>query len=155
DAREYVKMCYLANRDEITRTTFFANSLNDLSRRFGASEKAGMPYLTLSDLRQTVDLKATRHRLDGPPDPDNDVEAAPREVLLKALMNREIGALGPGPSLGDRAPDFALATDDGRARVDLAGLLGRRPVVMIFGNYTSPEFRNEAGTLEKLYRRYR
>lgn len=153
--REYPRMKYLAHRDQITRFTFFADAIDDVDSRYTASEKEGLPYLALSDLRQTVDLKARRQAEVTPPDPDGDFETAPRETLLRALMNREIGALGPGPSLGDRAPDFTLATDDGLARVSLTGLLGKRPVVLIFGNYSSPVFRNEAGTLEKLYHRYR
>ena len=38
-------------------------------------------------------------------------------------------------NLGDRAPDFTLATRDGASRVRLSDLRGR-PVVLVFGSYT-------------------
>ena len=39
-------------------------------------------------------------------------------------------------NIGDPAPDFSLMTTDKSARVDLATLRGREPVVLVFGSYT-------------------
>ncbi len=37
---------------------------------------------------------------------------------------------------GDPAPDFTLATLDGKQQVTLSGFRGKRPVALIFGSYT-------------------
>jgi hypothetical protein len=39
-------------------------------------------------------------------------------------------------SVGDEAPDFALATLDKTAQVQLSSLRGKQPVVLVFGSYT-------------------
>jgi Spy/CpxP family protein refolding chaperone len=54
----------------------------------------------------------------------------------------------PGPQIGDAAPDFTLTKPDG-AQVTLASMKGR-VVVLVFGSYSAPTFRNRAAALEKL-----
>ena len=127
DSEEFPRMNFLGRRDQITRFTFFADALDELEGRYRASEKEGTPYLTLSDLRQIVDLRARQSGQVSPPDPNGDFETAPRATLFKALMNREIGVLAPGPSLGDRAPDFMLADRRRPGPVGPAGAAGATP----------------------------
>ena len=43
---------------------------------------------------------------------------------------------------------------DGSEEVTLAKLVGSKPVVLIFGNFTCGPFRSQAGNVEKLFRRY-
>lgn len=38
--------------------------------------------------------------------------------------------------VGDTAPDFTLATSDGKRKVTLSSFRGQRPVALIFGSYT-------------------
>ena len=152
---EYSRMIFLGTRDLITRNAHFADAISLVEKAYEDSVKEGLPYLSSSDLRGTVDLSAKLKSLMAIPDIDGDFERAPKATLSRALVNREIGAVPVGPSLGDRAPDFTLPTEDGRVRMSLSKLLGKRPLVLIFANYTSPSFRVEAGTLEKLYQRYR
>jgi hypothetical protein len=38
--------------------------------------------------------------------------------------------------VGDMAPDFKLATLDGKQQVTLSSFRGKRPVALIFGSYT-------------------
>ena len=38
--------------------------------------------------------------------------------------------------VGDPAPDFALATYDKKASVQLSSFRGQKPVVLVFGSYT-------------------
>ena len=38
--------------------------------------------------------------------------------------------------VGDAAPDVSLVAPDGSKRVAMASLIGRRPLVLIFGSYT-------------------
>ena len=53
-----------------------------------------------------------------------------------------------GPAIGASAPDFTLTKPDG-AQVSLASMKGR-VVVLVFGSYSAPTFRNRAAALEKL-----
>lgn len=47
-----------------------------------------------------------------------------------------LAELDESPAVGDRAPDFTLAAPDGEATVTLSKLVGRKPVVLVFGSYT-------------------
>ncbi|MBW1945828.1 MAG: hypothetical protein JRJ51_23805 [Deltaproteobacteria bacterium] len=40
------------------------------------------------------------------------------------------------PKKGDVAPTFTLKTLDGEKEFDIARLLGRKPIILIFGSYT-------------------
>jgi Spy/CpxP family protein refolding chaperone len=53
-----------------------------------------------------------------------------------------------GPAVGDAAPDFTLTKIDG-AQVNLASMKGR-VIVLVFGSYSAPTFRNRAAAMEKL-----
>jgi thiol-disulfide isomerase/thioredoxin len=55
---------------------------------------------------------------------------------------------------GDKAPEFTLSTPDGARVVRLEEFRGKKPVVLIFGSYTCPPFRDVYPTLEQLYRQY-
>jgi hypothetical protein len=57
-------------------------------------------------------------------------------------------AAAKGPGVGEAAPDVALTRLDG-GKVQLASLKGRI-VVLVFGSYSSPSFRQRAAALEKL-----
>jgi hypothetical protein len=57
-------------------------------------------------------------------------------VLLHGLFSGEIGSVFEGPAVGRMAPDFILETHDGKQRVALSDYRGKKPVVLIFGNFT-------------------
>lgn len=65
---------------------------------------------------------------------DMDARPADERVAnwdeIRALMLRE------PPAVGAPAPDFALETDDGSARIRLSDYRGNLPVVLIFGSWT-------------------
>ena len=75
-------------------------------------------------------------------------------MLLKGLFEQEIGSLQPGPALNRDAPEFTLRSAVGGDEVTLSKLVGPKPVVLVFGNFTCGPFRAQAGNVEKLYRRY-
>ena len=77
-----------------------------------------------------------------------------RNVLLRGLVAGEIGSLQEGPRVGEAAPDFALRTHDGERTVRLAELLGKRPIVLTFGNFTCGPFRTLYPGVEAVYRRF-
>lgn len=78
-----------------------------------------------------------------------------KETLVRALFRQELGSLQPGPALGDGFRDFTLKTHDGQGQITLSKLVGARPVVLVFGNFTCGPFRRDSGNLEKLYLRYK
>jgi len=77
-----------------------------------------------------------------------------RNVLLRGLVAGEIGSLQEGPKVGEPAPDFDLKTHDGKGRVRLADLLGKKPVVLTFGNFTCGPFRSLYPGVEAVSRRW-
>jgi Ca2+-binding EF-hand superfamily protein len=56
-------------------------------------------------------------------------------VLLKGLLDGDIGSPFEGPAVGARAPDFRLKTFDGKGEIALSDLRGK-PVVLVFGSFT-------------------
>lgn len=75
------------------------------------------------------------------------------ETLIQGLMAGEIGSLQEGPSVDEAAPDFELKTLDGGEPVRLSDRLGKKPVVLVFGNYTCGPFRSMYSTVEAVYER--
>ena len=55
---------------------------------------------------------------------------------------------------GDRAPDFTLRSPDDKQSVTLSTFRGQKPVVLIFGSYTCPPFRDVYPQLERLFAAY-
>jgi hypothetical protein len=78
-----------------------------------------------------------------------------KSTLIRGLFAQEIGSMKPGPSVGEAAPDFTLRTADGAESVTLSERIGKKPVVLVFGNITCGPFRTQAGNVEKLFQRYK
>lgn len=110
------------------------------------SDDAG--FVTLDDLRDRFHRAqgAGARRTGGGPD---------RDTLLRGLVRQEIGSLQPGPAVGEPAPDFTLRTFDGASEVTLSTLVGPKPIVLVFGNFTCGPFRSQSGNVEKVYRRHK
>jgi len=77
-----------------------------------------------------------------------------KNVLLRGLIAGEIGSLKEGPNVGDTAPDFDLKMHDGKGSIHLADLLGKQPIVLVFGNFTCGPFRSQYPRVEAVYRRF-
>lgn len=90
----------------------------------------------------------------GSPSGSAPVDGPSRNVLLRGLIGGEIGSLKEGPNVGETAPDFDLKTHDGKGSVHLADLLGKQPIVLVFGNFTCPPFRSRYSGVEAVYRRF-
>ena len=136
---------YRADRDgdgKVTREEF------DTLFKSADADKLG--FLSLGDLQRALNPPPRK------PAPASKGDEGPsRWTLVKGLFRQEIGSLQPGPKVGENAPDFTLKTVDGKESVTLSSLVGPRPVVLIFGNFTCGPFRGQAGNVEKLYRRYK
>lgn len=104
-------------------------------------------FLAMDDLRDEFSMtppKVRPKRADSPTP----------NTLVKALSTQELGSLQSGPRLNDMAPDFTLRTLDNQT-ITLSKAVGKKPTVLIFGNFTCGPFRSQAGNIEKLYERYK
>jgi hypothetical protein len=57
-------------------------------------------------------------------------------TLIRGLFAGELGSMNEGPKVNESAPDFTLKSADGKDTVQLAKLLGSKPVVLVFGSFT-------------------
>ncbi len=88
----------------------------------------GKGFVTPEDLRGRMFPPPERWK-GAPP-----VEPTPM-VLLKGLLDGDIGSPFAGPDVGWRAPEFRLKTYDGKREIALSQLRGK-PVVLVFGSFT-------------------
>ncbi len=90
----------------------------------------GKEYVTADDLREVL--------FPPPPPPTKGPPSwvPTRAVLVRGLLAGELGSPLEGPSVGSAAPDFNLETSDGTRRISLSDYRGKKPVVLVFGNFT-------------------
>ena len=103
----------------------------------------GSDHLLIGDLRAAL--------LGGSGGPS---DSPSREVLVRGLIAGEVGSIHEGPKLGDSAPDFKLKSPDGGQTHELAQLIGSKPVVLVFGNFTCGPFRSFYPEVETLFQQY-
>ena len=135
---------YAADRDGNGKVT-----REELEALFRAADSGGAGFLSLGDLQEALTPPSRGRGSSG------GSQGPSRLTLVKGLFRQEIGSLQPGPAVGTPAPDFTLKTVDGQQEITLSKLVGPKPVVLIFGNFTCGPFRGQAGNVEKLYRRYK
>jgi hypothetical protein len=58
------------------------------------------------------------------------------------------------PDVGAEAPDFDLATLDGRTTLSLSSFRGTKPVALVFGSLTCPPFRHAAPAIRRAFDRH-
>jgi hypothetical protein len=87
----------------------------------------GKDHLTPEDLRDALMQMPKR---SGPPPKFNPL------ILLAGLATGELGSFIEGPSIGSKAPNFTLQTQDGKQSISLSDYRGKKPVVLIFGSFT-------------------
>jgi thiol-disulfide isomerase/thioredoxin len=63
--------------------------------------------------------------------------------------------MSEGPKVGDTAPGFTLKTPDGKETVQLSKLIGPKPVVLVFGNFTCGPFRGSFPDVEAVAKRHK
>lgn len=119
----------------------------ELEAFFKAADKEGAGFLSRMDLEAALPAPSMSRGMSAGDRPS-------KEMLVRGLFRQEVGALQPGPKLDETAPDFTLKTAGGKDEVTLSKLVGPKPIVLIFGNFTCGPFRSHAGNFEKLYRRY-
>jgi thiol-disulfide isomerase/thioredoxin len=76
-------------------------------------------------------------------------------VLVRGLYAGEVGSIQEGPKVGELAPDFALKTADGKDTVRLSEQVGKKPLVIVFGNFTCGPFRGLFPDVDAVYQRHK
>lgn len=90
---------------------------------------AGRDHLTPEDVRKLL--------FPPPPRTSRKGGGMPSPVLLfKALFQGELGSPFEGPRLDTQAPLFTLPSYDGERTIALKELIGKKPVVLVFGSFT-------------------
>ena len=107
----------------------------------------GKDHVTLDDLRAALLVSGPGGFFPG--------DAPTMEMLVRGLYDGEIGSIHEGPKVGGAAPDFALKTLDGKETVRLSKLVGPKPVVLIFGNFTCGPFRALTAEVDAIAKRYK
>lgn len=82
-------------------------------------------------------------------------DAPTKEILLSGLFSGEVGSLQEGPALNAPAPDFTLKTQDGEKTIRLSEVIGKKPVVLMFGNFTCGPFRAISPGVETVHERFK
>lgn len=91
---------------------------------------AGRDHLTPEDVRKILFPPA-------PPRVASKGGGMPSPVLLlKALFQGELGSPFEGPRVGEPAPQFVLPSYEGDRVIALKELIGKKPVVLVFGSFT-------------------
>jgi hypothetical protein len=86
----------------------------------------GKEHITPEDLRRALFAPS-----GGPP-----MKPPTRLTRLMGLFTGELGSVNEGARLGELAPDFELSTPDLKQTIKLSSFKGKKPVVLIFGNFT-------------------
>ena len=124
---------------------------DELDGFFKQLDSGGAGFLSLSDLQDAFRAPPAANPAAGP----KPVDSKMKETLVRGLFRQEIGSMQAGPALGEKAPDFTLKTNDGKRDITLSKLIGPKPVVLVFGNFTCGPFRAQAGNVEKLNSLYK
>lgn len=148
DDSPYVQISYTINR--IYRRLDSKGS-GKLTKEDWAAifEKAsnGKDYLTFEDLR---DMLLTGYSASfGAGDAPNPA------LLIRGLFAGEIGSFNEGPHVGQPAPNFILKKVDAKGSIELGKLIGDKPVVLVFGNFTCGPFRSMYPGVDELYQKYK
>jgi len=125
----------------------------ELEAFFRMTDSGGQGFLSLSDMQEVFDQPPRASGSSGRPSSNSGMPS--KATLVRGLFRQEIGSLQPGPRLDESAPDFTLKTTDGKADVLLSKLIGPKPLVLVFGNFTCGPFRSQSGNIDKLHRRYK
>jgi hypothetical protein len=129
---------------------------SELTGFFKNTDSSNLGYISLSDMKAAIDHKYPNPETNlADSNPTQSSRNGPsKETLIKGLFQQEIGALQAGPILNEKARDFTLDVNDGKQKITLSKLIGPKPVVLIFGNFTCGPFRMQAGNVDKLYQKY-
>lgn len=145
DSNSWVRQSYMVNR---------------MFRRFDADGDGLLTaaewqtwFARVSDGGEPVRFEQMRNALIPPSSGFSPGDMPSKEILIKGFLAGEIGSLQEGPAINDPAPDFMVKAIDGDETVRLSDRIGRRPLVLVFGNFTCGPFRSLYPTVEAVWNR--
>jgi hypothetical protein len=145
DSHPWVRQSYMINR---------------IFRRFDGSGDGRLSEQELSEFfrktagdSETLRFEQLRDALIPPGSGFLPGDMPRKDTLVKGLMAGEIGSLNEGPALDEDAPDFELSVYGSSDRIRLSDRIGKRPVVLVFGNFTCGPFRSIYPTVEAVFER--
>ena len=149
DENPWVQQSYLANR--------FFRRLNSRGNGVLTPEEWQAFFDTARGPAKSLSYEGFRDALigSGPTGGYRPGDAPSPEALLKGLANGELGSLQEGPRPGETAPNFSLPTLEGSRSISLSSLVGEKPMVLVFGNYTCGPFRSLYSGVERVANRFR
>jgi hypothetical protein len=115
--------------------------------KFFDEAAGGKDHLTTENLREAL--------MGGPPPKMSPGGGPTPQVLVRGLFRGEIGSMHEGPKLNDPAPDFTLKTRDGKESIRLSDHFGKKPIVIVCGNFTCGPFRVVYPRVEEIAQRYK
>jgi hypothetical protein len=128
-------------------------SRKDLMDFFDRAAK-GKDHLSFDEFRDALLEGAAPSPRRGATRRPPDRAGSMRFVLVRGLFAGEIGSMNEGPRVGQPAPNFTLRTIDGKETVQLAKVIGKKPVVLVFGNYTCRPFCSSYPAVEPVCKRF-
>jgi hypothetical protein len=111
--------------------------------------------ITAQDLDWSSSNKSTKPKGNQAKAGDPKKADAMRATMLRSVFAGEVGSMNEGPHVGQPAPNFKLRTLDGKETVELAKVIGKKPLVLVFGNYTCGPFCNAYPSVEPIYERFK
>ncbi|HZZ77769.1 MAG TPA: deiodinase family protein [Gemmataceae bacterium] len=119
---------------------------DDLAKFFEQAAK-GKDFLSLEDFRDAMMAGQSGGFLPG--------DAPTLPILVRGLYEGSLGSMSEGPKVEQTAPDFTLKTVDGKKSITLSKVIGKKPVVLVLGNFTCTPFRSLYGAMESMYQRHK
>lgn len=147
DSNPWVRQSYMVNRI-FRRMEADGDGLltaDELNTWFGKLTRDGQP----------IRFEQFRDALVPPGSGFSPGDMPSKEILIKGFLAGEIGSLQEGPGLDEAAPDFTVRAISGGDTVKLSDRLGKRPMVLVFGNFTCGPFRSMYPTVEAVWNRQR
>ena len=148
DRNPDVQMMMLANRIFRKMNTGSNGKLTkEEMLKFFEQAAKGKEFLSPEDFRDSLLGGISGGFLPG--------DAPTRQMLIRGLYEGSLGSMHEGPQVEQSAPDFTLKTVDGKDSVQLSKLIGKKPTVLVLGNFTCGPFRSLYASVETLHKRYK
>lgn len=102
-------------------------SKEEITGFFDRADREKSSFLTSEDLLEA---------LQDEPQKLGDSDGPTSAQMLSMFLSGQLGWFEEGPKVGDPAPDFTLASHDGKQSITLSEFRDKKPVVLIFGSFT-------------------
>lgn len=145
DSSSWVRQSYMVNR--------FFRRIDPNGDGLLSSTEWESYFQTISRDGQAIRVEQFRDAMIPPGGGLGPGDMPTRETLIKGFLEGEIGSLQEGPAVDQVAPDFTVKSLSGEESVSLSDRIGKKPLVLVFGNFTCGPFRSMYPTVEAVWDR--